>query len=186
MPGYRYRLFDCKVRLRGADNMMIVPKEGVTIPEIRVLQEIHGTGNVIEVMQSVEVISEKPRVTRPRVRNNVPAGGEVDRLRHIYNLENRPIVDKLFPGAYPQLPTSLAQLGVTLWAPPVALAPELGEDDAPAEGGEPDDMSEEELEAATAPNAEEIAKEAEIRRRFTEGQEKLRRNQRGQNEAASP
>lgn len=116
MPGFRMKLFDCKVRLAG-QNEAVVPKHGLTIAELAVLKHMHGPNSIVDTF-----------VSTPPVRNNVHLPSEMDRLRMLYNKPNDPVVDKLFPGAFPRLPTSLRDLGIMLYAPPVELPPELGVD----------------------------------------------------------
>lgn len=90
----------CEVALAG-DVRQLVPKV-VTVPELVVLQAIHGHGSV----QNVEVVGMDKR----------PHRDELDRLHRVYGKageeEGKGVVARLFPGYAPQLPVRLSDIGM--------------------------------------------------------------------------
>lgn len=91
------QIVDCDVAL-GGDVRMVVDKRNVSIPELVVLQAVHGRDAVTNV-----------RVTG-EARNFNPVS-ERERLKTLYELnENSPKIDNLFPGVKPQMPYKLSEV----------------------------------------------------------------------------
>jgi len=67
----------------------------VSAPEVAILRHIHGDDAVVN-----------PGEASRSGRSNVE---EVERLRRIYG---KPVVDKVYPGAMPVLPSTFASVGV--------------------------------------------------------------------------
>lgn len=92
---------NCKVRI-GGNLGMVCPKENVTPAEIVVLKAIHGEDAVIEI-ESTKM-------------DKTGHADELNRLRDEYTVRldgsGELLVDKLFPGARPQLPVTLKDIGV--------------------------------------------------------------------------
>lgn len=90
----------CEVALAG-DVRQLVPKT-VTVPELVVLQAIHGHGSV----QNIQVVGMDKR----------PHRDELDRLHRVYGKageeEGKGVVARLFPGYAPQLPVRLSDIGM--------------------------------------------------------------------------
>jgi hypothetical protein len=72
-----------------------VAKSGLSIPEVAILLSIHGVGSVIEI----KVDGKDSRST----------ASERERLVGIYGED---VVSKLFPGAMPQFPKKLEDIGL--------------------------------------------------------------------------
>lgn len=92
----------CDVRLNG-DVGSVVRKEGITVPEVLVLRAIHGNDAVVNIT-----------ATEGR---NVSQKAEFDRLAQKYRVrtsDDKALVPSLFPGAIPQLPTRLAEIGIEI------------------------------------------------------------------------
>jgi hypothetical protein len=90
------QIVNCSVHLSG-DLRNTVHKRGVTVAEIVVLRNIHG-GDAVTSIQPVKNDRRSHAL-------------ELDRLRSIYNRRDQ-VVDQLFPGANPKLPTNLKDIGV--------------------------------------------------------------------------
>lgn len=98
----------CDVTLRHNGNMLTtVRKTGVTVPEIAVLQQIHGADAVHGI------------VVRRTIRRQ--SAVEIERLRALYdaNAEDGHPVDVLWPGhgAQKVIPKTLADIGITKDSP---------------------------------------------------------------------
>lgn len=93
------QIVKCEVALAG-DVRACVPKQ-VTVPELVVLENIHGHGSIL----NVQVVGMDKRSHRE----------ELDRLHRIYGkageTEGDNIVARLFPGYAPQLPVRLSDIG---------------------------------------------------------------------------
>lgn len=90
----------CDVRL-GGDVGSVVRKEGISVPEVLVLRAIHGNDAIVNIT-----------ATEGR---NVSQKAEFDRLAQKYRVrtsDDKALVPSLFPGAIPQLPTRLAEIGI--------------------------------------------------------------------------
>ena len=93
-------LCKCTVLLSG-EVMHQVSKINVTPAEILILKAIHGNEAVTNVV--------------PTTNNKRPHAEEYDRLMQIYGqtkVGGQPVVEKLFPGASPKLPSSLKDIGL--------------------------------------------------------------------------
>jgi hypothetical protein len=104
------RQYTVNVRLNGKLNHVQTGKV-VTIPEIAVLQHVHGSDAVQITGKSTDV-----------ARND---GDERERLRRRYDQPSpdaEPIVDRLFGGPLGRLPTKLVDIGVDPQAQSAALA----------------------------------------------------------------
>jgi len=87
----------CNVSVNLAGSLLNrVPKRGVTVAEIVVLRAVHGGSDAVTNIQPVGM-------------DKRPHAEELERLSRKYGK----IVAKLFPGAHPQLPSNLADIGVT-------------------------------------------------------------------------
>lgn len=84
----------------GGDDGNKVPKYGVTAAEIAVLQAIHGADSVSEIEPAGEIARR--------------SSDELARLRETYGMakdeDNKPIINRVFPGSAPRLPQSLDEL----------------------------------------------------------------------------
>lgn len=74
-----------------------VYKTGLSIPEVAILLSIHGVGAV----QNIRIDGKDSRST----------AAEKERLVALYGGD---VVQKLFPGAMPQLPKKLEDIGLTV------------------------------------------------------------------------
>ncbi len=95
---------DVEVCLAG-DRNHVVPRRGVTVAEIEILRVIHGP----DAVQNIQ----------PRGNKNVSVAAELDRLRRKYRNNvateaglSRGVVDQVFRGPRPSLPTSLKDIGL--------------------------------------------------------------------------
>lgn len=88
------QIVSCEVLL-GGDLTNTVVKSNVSIPELAVLAHIHGVGSI----QNIKVEGKDSR----------PTAGERARLVSIFGGQ---VVDKLFPGAIPQFPKHLRDIGL--------------------------------------------------------------------------
>lgn len=90
----------CEVALAG-DVRQLVPKE-VTVPELLVLQAIHGQGSVLNIT--------------PAGMDKRTHSDELARLHRLYGKageeEGANVVARLFPGYAPQLPVRLSDIGM--------------------------------------------------------------------------
>lgn len=93
---------DCSVSLHGSDNYIVVEKTDLSIPEIVLMQHLHGEDavrNIRPVRTTKEpVISAKRRLLE---RYSDPSYGAI-----------REAVEKLWPGMNPMLPRSLEDIGL--------------------------------------------------------------------------
>jgi hypothetical protein len=92
----------CSVFLSG-DQYHKVFKSDVTVAEIAMLRAIHGEDAVVDI--------------RPTAMGKEKHAEELDRLRAIYGSSNvtkegKRLLDEVFPGRAPQLPISLADIGI--------------------------------------------------------------------------
>ncbi len=90
----------CDIRL-GGDPGLQVRRTDVSVAEIMVLRAIHGDDSVINVIGHA---GERRNALEERTR-----------LRQFYSArteDGRSVVDALFPGAMPQLPTKLSEIGL--------------------------------------------------------------------------
>lgn len=176
MPGYRYKLYDCEVRLAG-DPAMSIPRNRVTVPELFVLKSLHGPNALVNIRPAMQLKNPKDPSEGmvPSHFNNVAAGAEVQRLRDAYNKPGKKIVDRLFPGAFPQLPASLKEIGLVAYAPPVALE-EIEE--------EPEEIEEtdEDPKVETIPTPDDDP----VKQRILAGQAKRIKNAQGKFQSAAP
>jgi hypothetical protein len=115
------QIVNCYVNLAG-DRNNVVHKRNATVAEVMILRQIHGGEAVTDV---------KP------VRNDRRAHAtEIERLRGIYNRRGS-VVDQVFPGANPKLPTNLKDLGLE----PAQLSADAdGSDSAGQESDESDEQ----------------------------------------------
>lgn len=90
------QLCKCDVML-GGDRNNVVAKEGVSIAEIVVLRAIHGGDAVVNI--------------RPAGIRSLDHHEELARLKRTYN-RREAIVDKVFTGVNPTLPTKFADIGL--------------------------------------------------------------------------
>jgi hypothetical protein len=90
-------------------------KDDVTVAEISLLRAIHGEDAITTIV--------------PTYKANTKAADELDRLRMLYGQSNvskegKRLVDDVYPGRNPVLPTSLSDIGVdVLEEQPKAPAP---------------------------------------------------------------
>lgn len=104
----------CMVFLSG-DVYHSVFKDDVTVAEISLLRAIHGEDAITTIV--------------PTFKANTKAADELDRLRMLYGQSNvskegKRLVDDVYPGRNPVLPTSLSDIGVdVLEEQPKAPAP---------------------------------------------------------------
>lgn len=96
----------CSVNLAGRQGEQVVGKI-VTVPELRLIQHIHGASAVTEVVPVSEVQRD-------------PAE-EIERLQMLYGEGH---FKQVFPGAFPKLPTTLEEIGTDLKAQADALRAE--------------------------------------------------------------
>lgn len=89
------QIVSCEVLL-GGDLTNTVVKHGVSVPEIAILSQIHGIGSV----RRLKIDGKDNRTT----------AWEKDRLTANYGEK---IVSKLFPGAVPQFPKYIKDLGLS-------------------------------------------------------------------------
>jgi hypothetical protein len=100
-------------------------KDDVTVAEISLLRAIHGEDAITTIV--------------PTYKANTKAADELDRLRHLYGQSNvskegKRLVDDVYPGRSPVLPTSLSDIGFdALEEQPKAPAPKA-EVEAPKAG----------------------------------------------------
>lgn len=103
-------LFACMVRLGGLLTNT-VPKEGVSAAEILVLQHIHGSDAVVDIIP--QGVDEERRVDEEYDRlvaaYDRQAGGFVDAPG---NDDGKSIIRSLFPGAVKRLPLTLEEIGL--------------------------------------------------------------------------
>jgi hypothetical protein len=102
-------LVHCLVRHHGKDNDKI-PRVNVSVPEIIVLRAIHGD-DALEVEQ-MRYAGE--RVSLDEDGNEVDFD-EMEYLQNIYGKkdETKALLEKLFPGHDPKLPTTLEAIGIS-------------------------------------------------------------------------
>lgn len=104
----------CMVFLSG-DVYHSVWKDDVTVAEISLLRAIHGEDAITTIV--------------PTFKANTKVADELDRLRNLYGQSNvskegKRLVDDVYPGRNPVLPTSLSDIGVdVLEEQPKAPAP---------------------------------------------------------------
>lgn len=114
----------CMVFLSG-DMYHSVWKEDVTVAEISLLRAIHGEDAITTIV--------------PTYKANTKAADELDRLRQLYGQSNvskegKRLVDDVYPGRSPVLPTNLSDIGFdALEEQPKAPAPKA-EVEAPKAG----------------------------------------------------
>lgn len=89
------QVVNCSVRL-GSNLNSVVRKHGVTVAEIMVLRAIHGADSVTAV--------------QPVLQDKRSRADEMDRLNSIYNPAT---VRGVFPGAAPNLPVTLEDVGIS-------------------------------------------------------------------------
>ena len=87
----------------GGELTSSVWKADVTVAEIALLRAIHGDDAITTIV--------------PTYKATVKAGEELDRLRALYGSSNvskegKRLVDDIYPGRAPQLPTTLADIDV--------------------------------------------------------------------------
>jgi hypothetical protein len=93
-----------------------VSKKNLTAPEIVVLRAIHGSDCIVNLkktgVRNAKMFSDDP--DNARLMSN---GGELDRLRTLYNDfktdDEKPIIDVLWPGFNPQLPLTIDGLSAS-------------------------------------------------------------------------
>jgi hypothetical protein len=90
------QLCNCSVLLAGS-LLNRVPKKGATVAEIVVLRAVHGGDDAVRNIQPVGM-------------DKRTHAGEFARLCRLYGAKR---VKELFPGANPQLPVNLADIGVS-------------------------------------------------------------------------
>lgn len=99
----------CDVRLASngdVDSGMVVSKGPVSPAEVLVLRAIHGHDAVSNV-----------RLIPRQAIDKTPHADELARLRDFYTMkteDERSIVDACFPGAFPRLPITFAEVGIDL------------------------------------------------------------------------
>lgn len=104
----------CDVRIGDMNNVdsgMVVTKGPVTPAEVVVLRAIHGHDAVSNL-----------RPIRKATIDKTPHADELARLRDFYTMkteDERSVVDSCFPGAFPRLPLTFAEVGF-----------EIGDDEA--------------------------------------------------------
>lgn len=99
------QICDCDVHLAGSRNH-VVRKSRVSVAEIEVLRAMHGDDAVLNI--------------QPRENKKVASRDELERLRRIYRRQlntagvegRKSVVDAVYPGTNPTLPTTLADIGV--------------------------------------------------------------------------
>jgi hypothetical protein len=95
----------CNVTLKlNSDNNFQLAKDGVTVAEIVVLRALHGEEAVVDIQPT-------------RVLKGYSGVSEKQRLLTIYGADkdaNAKLVESLFPGAVPRMPTSLQDIGLAL------------------------------------------------------------------------
>jgi len=104
----------CTVQLSG-DAGTRIPKAPVTPAEVVVLRAIHGQ----ESVSNFELL-------RGGVNDKASHAEEIKRLRDTYTAlteKGELVVDTMFPGHAPQLPTTFREIGVSLEEPKVERAP---------------------------------------------------------------
>lgn len=89
------QIVSCEILL-GGDLTNTVVKHGVSVPEVAILAQIHGIGSV--------------RRLKIEGKDNRTTVSEKDRLNGIYGEK---VVSKLFPGAVPQFPKYIKDLGLS-------------------------------------------------------------------------
>jgi hypothetical protein len=93
------QLCTCDIRLGGEIGMQ-VHREGVTVAEIMVLRAIHGQDSVFNIVGTAgerrNAIEERERLTQKYTARTE---------------DGKPVVMAIFPGAMPQLPKSLKEIG---------------------------------------------------------------------------
>ncbi|WP_223518256.1 hypothetical protein [Pseudomonas sp. BF-R-21] len=87
----------------GGELTSSVWKADVTVAEIALLRAIHGDDAITTIV--------------PTYKANTKSADELDRLRQLYGQSNvskegKRLVDEVYPGRAPQLPTSLSDIGV--------------------------------------------------------------------------
>lgn len=95
----------CVVQLSG-DAGTKIAKAPVSPAEVVLLRAIHGP----ESVQSVELLNGG-------VNDKTPHAEELQRLRSHYTAlteAGNPVIDAVFPGAYPQLPTTFDEIGIAV------------------------------------------------------------------------
>lgn len=88
------QVVNCSVRLSGNLNS-VVRKTDVTVAEIVVLRALHGADSVVSVA--------------PTIQDKRSTADEMFRLRGIYSEK---VISHAFPGANPNLPVTLADVGI--------------------------------------------------------------------------
>ena len=89
------QIVSCEVLL-GGDLTNTVVKGNVSIPELAVLAHIHGVGSI----QNIKIEGKDNRTT----------ASERARLATIFGEK---VIDKLFPGALPNFPKRLSEIGLS-------------------------------------------------------------------------
>lgn len=132
----------CDVTVKHGGRLeMSVRKKGVTVPEIAVLRQIHGSDAVNEIT--------------PRGMSRRPHATELDRLRHLYEprlQDGAHPVDELWPGTQQQkLPVHLSDIGIGPDSPFLGNPPKS----APAEDAINYHRMDDDLDAAYSDDEEE-------------------------------
>ena len=99
------QICDCDVLLAGSRNH-VVRKNRVSVAEIEVLRAMHGDDAVLNI--------------QPRETKKIASRDELERLRRRYRRQlntagtegRKSVVDAVYPGNNPTLPTTLADIGV--------------------------------------------------------------------------
>ena len=86
---------NCFVRL-GGDMLNTVPKQGVTVAEIAILQHLHGADAVVEIQPTTN-------------KQDIAHAAEIERLRDTYGLK---AFAEVFPGRITNLPIYLKDIEI--------------------------------------------------------------------------
>lgn len=85
-----------------------IKKSNLTAPEIIVLRAIHGADSVVGIQKTGKRVAKDFASQQELLTNQ----GELDRLRQIYRDftvdDDKPLLDAMWPGYNPQLPTELS------------------------------------------------------------------------------